>query len=403
MVQEKVANKNRKAFIGVVYAYTIVMLGTTLPTPLYPIYSAAFDLSTLMITMIYAVYAAGVISALLVFGHWSDRIGRKYILIPGVLISASSALIFLFSDHVAWLFIGRILSGFSAGLFTSTATATLINLAPKNKQALASMIASVVNMIGLGFGPVLAGILAQYIVFPLRIIFVVDFVILIPALILLITMTEPVKEKRKAHWKIQKLSVPKEVRSTFIRAVLPVFASFAMLGLFAAVTPTFLQEIAGINHKALIGIVVASMFFIAAFSQFLLTKTSDYHVLMIGSMILFVGIMVVALAFLLGSFAVLLVGGLVSGTGHAFTFRAGLASVNMKTDPHERGEVSSTFFTIAYIATSIPVISIGLLAEVFGIQVAGVVFTVIVALLAFSSAVLLWTQRHDAVKTMKVS
>src|SRR5699024_2024319 len=101
---------NRKAFIGVVYAYTIVMLGTTLPTPLYPIYSEAFDLSTLMITMIYAVYAAGVISALLVFGHWSDRIARKYILIPGVIISACSSFIFFISHHVVGLCIGRGLS-----------------------------------------------------------------------------------------------------------------------------------------------------------------------------------------------------------------------------------------------------------------------------------------------------
>lgn len=403
MVQGEVVKTNRKAFIGVVYAYTIVMLGTTLPTPLYPIYTEVFDLSTLMITMIYAVYAAGVISALLVFGHWSDRIGRKYILIPGVLISASSALIFLFSHHVVGLFIGRVLSGFSAGLFTSTATATLINLAPKHKQTLASMIASIVNMIGLGFGPILAGLLAQYVILPLRIVFVVDLIMLIPACIALIMMTEPVQERRKAHWKIQKLSVPKEVRPTFIRAVLPVFASFAMLGLFAAVTPTFLQEIIGVEHKALIGIVVASMFFIAAFSQLFLTKTSDYRVLMIGSMTLFVGIMLVALAFFLGSFAVLLVGGLVSGTGHAFTFRAGLASVNMKTAPQARGEVSSTFFTIAYIATSIPVTSIGLLTEVYGIQIAGVVFTVLVALLALSSAVLLWKKRHEAVETTKVS
>src|SRR5699024_11297279 len=115
----------------------------------YYIYILHFCLSIFMITMIYAVYAAGVISALLVFGHWSDRIGRKYILIPGVLISASSALIFLFSHHVVGLFIGRVLSGFSAGVFTSTATATLINVARKHKQIIASMIDIIVNMIGL--------------------------------------------------------------------------------------------------------------------------------------------------------------------------------------------------------------------------------------------------------------
>src|SRR5699024_4811273 len=137
-------------FIGVAYAFIMVMLGTTLPTPLYPIYEATFGLSSITITIIYAVYAVGVISALLVFGQLSDRIGRRYILLPGVVLSAVSAIVFLVTDNVTLLFVGRILSGFSAGLFTSTATATLVNLVPKPKQGLASMVASAINMLGLG-------------------------------------------------------------------------------------------------------------------------------------------------------------------------------------------------------------------------------------------------------------
>ena len=83
--------------ISAAYAFLIVMMGTTLPTPLYPIYSKVYDLSPLMITIIYAVYAAGVIGGLLVFGQLSDRMGRRYVLIPGVILSAISALVFLFA------------------------------------------------------------------------------------------------------------------------------------------------------------------------------------------------------------------------------------------------------------------------------------------------------------------
>ncbi len=61
--------------IGAAYAFLIIMMGTTLPTPLYPIYSEEFNLSPLVITIIYAVYAGGVIFGLLVFGQLSDRIG----------------------------------------------------------------------------------------------------------------------------------------------------------------------------------------------------------------------------------------------------------------------------------------------------------------------------------------
>ena len=110
------------------------MMGTTLPTPLYPIYSEEFNLSPLVITIIYAVYAGGVIFGLLVFGQLSDRIGRRYVLLPGVILSIISALVFLFATNLTLLLIGRIISGLSAGLFTSTATATIVNLAPDDKK-----------------------------------------------------------------------------------------------------------------------------------------------------------------------------------------------------------------------------------------------------------------------------
>ena len=40
------------------YAFAVVMLGTTLPTPLYPIYERLWGFSPLVITVIFAVYAA---------------------------------------------------------------------------------------------------------------------------------------------------------------------------------------------------------------------------------------------------------------------------------------------------------------------------------------------------------
>src|SRR5699024_12592002 len=104
-------------FIGVAYAFIMVMLGTTLPTPLYPVYEETFGLSSISITVIYAVYAVGVISALLVFGQLSDRSGRRYILLSAVLLAAIGALVFFMTNNVALLYIGRILSGISVVVF----------------------------------------------------------------------------------------------------------------------------------------------------------------------------------------------------------------------------------------------------------------------------------------------
>lgn len=102
------------------------MLGTTLPTPLYPIYQHRLGFSELMITIIYAIYAIGVIAALVVAGSWSDQIGRRRMLLGGIGLSAASALAFLVVGGLVALLIGRLISGLSAGIFTGTASFALL-------------------------------------------------------------------------------------------------------------------------------------------------------------------------------------------------------------------------------------------------------------------------------------
>jgi MFS family permease len=105
------------------YAFAVTMLGTTLPTPLYALYRERFGFSQLMITVIFATYAVGVISALLLFGRLSDDIGRRRTLLPGLVLSALSAGAFLTLHGLGLILLGRLLSGLSAGIFTGTATA----------------------------------------------------------------------------------------------------------------------------------------------------------------------------------------------------------------------------------------------------------------------------------------
>ena len=77
------------AFALVAYAFAVTMLGTTLPTSLYPIYQARMGFSELIVTVIFAVYATGVIAALVLVGSWSDQVGRRPMLlaVPGLATS----------------------------------------------------------------------------------------------------------------------------------------------------------------------------------------------------------------------------------------------------------------------------------------------------------------------------
>jgi MFS family permease len=382
----------RLAFPLVGYAFAVTMLGTTLPTPLYPLYQSDIGFSGFMVTVIFAVYAVGVIGALLCFGQLSDQIGRRRALIPGLLLSALSAVVFLTAGGLPALFVGRVLSGLSAGIFTGTATAALVDFAPEGRRGRATLVATLVNVGGLGLGPLLAGLLAEYAPLPLRLPFIVDLALLVPALIAVIVIPEPVDVRGGVRIRLQRLRVPPEVRSVFVPAAFVGFAGFAVLGLFTAVSPAFLGQVLQLPNHALTGVVVFAVFAASAVGQVALGLFPGRIALPLGSLALIVGIGIVAVGLGVESLAVLLIGGIIAGLGQGLSFRAGLTAITSSTPAHRRAEVTSSFFVVLYIALAVPVIGVGLAAQGIGLRSAGIAFAGVVAALA---AVTLVMQRRQ--------
>jgi MFS family permease len=150
----------------------VVFAGSTLVTPLYVIYERQLGFSRITLTLIYAAYVVGNLAALLFFGGWSDRIGRRQTALPAITVAIISALVFLFGGNVAALFVGRILSGLGIGLGAGTGTAWLAELIGKEDKTRATAIATSANFLGLGVGALVSGLLAQYTPWPLQLPFI---------------------------------------------------------------------------------------------------------------------------------------------------------------------------------------------------------------------------------------
>ncbi|MGV0601340.1 MFS transporter [Mycolicibacterium pulveris] len=361
------------------------MLGTTMPTPMYALYAEQMDFGVLTTTVIYAMYAGGVLFALLVFGRWSDAIGRRPILLAGVVAAVLSAAVFLTADSVAVLSIGRVLSGLSAGLFTGTATAAVIEAAPPNWRARAAAVATIANIGGLGAGPVVAGLLVQYAPEPLRLSFALHIVLaLLAGAAVLIA---PETSERSGRIGIQRLSVPAEVRTVFVIAAIAGFAGFAVTGLFMAVAPSFVADVAGIDNSAVVGLVASSIFIASAVTQVAVGGMEPQRAVAVGCAILIAGMVILAVALGMSSFLGLIGAGLVSGVGHGIAFSRGLAAIAENTPADRRAEVNSTYFVIGYVAISVPVVGEGLAAQTWGLRTAGVTFAVVVAVLSVTCLV----------------
>ncbi|MET7444616.1 MULTISPECIES: MFS transporter [unclassified Streptomyces] len=365
---------------GAVFA--VCMAGTTLPTPLYSLYQDELGFSELMVTVVYAVYAFGVIGVLLLAGNASDAIGRRPVLLVGLGCAAASAICFLCATALGWLFAGRLLSGLSAGLFTGAATAYVMELAPRQGSSRASFVATAANMGGLGCGPLLAGILAQYAPWPLHLPFIVHLALVAVSVLILLGLRETVAERRPLRTvRPQRPGLPPEVRAVFRPAALASFVGFALFGVFTSVSPAFLSEFLDVDNHAVSGLIVALAFFASVAGQSAVGRIGEQRSLSLGCAGLLGGLVLLAAAIWWQLLPLIVLSAILGGAGQGLAFRAALSQVASASPADRRAAVISTLFVVAYLGISVPVIGVGVLSDHIGLQDAGLVFIASMAVL----------------------
>ena len=72
-----------------VFALFAVAAGTNVPTPLLLVYQERLGLSAEVLTALFGFYAAGLVPALFLAGRLSDRLGRRRVALPGMVLSVT--------------------------------------------------------------------------------------------------------------------------------------------------------------------------------------------------------------------------------------------------------------------------------------------------------------------------
>ncbi|WSZ44843.1 MFS transporter [Streptomyces sp. NBC_00190] len=366
------------------------MAGTTLPTPLYGLYQEKFGFSELTVTVVYAVYAFGVIGVLLLAGNASDAVGRRPVLLAGLGCAAASAACFLCATGLGWLYAGRLLSGLSAGLFTGAATAYVMELAPSGGAARATFVATAANMGGLGCGPLIAGVLAQYAPWPLYLPFALHLVLVAGSAAVLLRLPETVRERRPLSTvRPQRPGLPAQVRAVFVPAAIASFVGFALFGVFTSVSPAFLSQSLGVDNHAVTGLVVSLAFFASTAGQLMVGRVGVGRSLPLGCAGLFAGLALLAGALRWDLLALVVLSAVVGGAGQGLAFRGALSAVAGASPADQRAAVISTLFVVAYAGISVPVIGVGVLVGPMGLEGAGLVFIACMAVLVSTAGVYL--------------
>lgn len=367
--------------LGVIFA--ALMLGGTLPIPLYTLWAPKLDFGPLTTTLIFAAYTVGTIGALLTFAQLSDETGRRPMLLVAIAGIVVSTALFLAADSVAVLLLARFISGAATGIITATATVGLHELDKRDDATRSVRTATLANMGGLGLGAIVAGVLAQTVGDPTRTVFWVYLALLVPVTAAVWLLPETVSHRHRPRLRLHRPQLPAASgRARFAQAAVLMFVAFSILGLFSSLVPAFLRDVLHEGNLAVVGVIVGSVFLIGATTQLAVNADRARKALVAAPVILIAGLAGIEAGLWAQSLGLFLAGTAISGVGVGLAFKSAITATHDLADPEHRAGLTATLFLAAYTGLTIPTVIVGLLNQSLSARSATLIVASGVALLA---------------------
>ncbi len=333
------------------------LAGSSAPSPLYPVYQAAWGFSSLAITVIFGVYAFAVLVALLIAGRISDHIGRRPVLLAATAAQAITMIVFATADGLTNLLVARVLQGLSAGAAVAAVGAGLLDI-HRSRGTIAN---SIVAPMGTAAGGLIAGIFVQYLPAPTHLVYLALGAVFILQGIGVYFMSETLPPRPGALASLKpQISVPVHVRKAFILALPALIATWAFAGFYAALAPSLVRAVFGFGSSLPAGLVLFAMAGSASLAVLLLRNHEAKTVALYGAMALLIGMSITVTALTSSSAPIFYFGAVVAGIGFGAGFQGAVRSVITLAKPDERAGVLSVIFVVSYIAMGLPAIIAGL-------------------------------------------
>ncbi|MFF5303434.1 MFS transporter [Streptomyces sp. NPDC013161] len=377
--------------------FVTAMAFSTVPTPLYPIYQAHDGFSTFTVTVVFAVYAVGVLTSLLFAGHVSDWVGRKRIMTSALALELVAAALFLAAPSLPVLIVARLVTGLGVGMLTATATAHLQELHSAHRPGASTrrfeIVSTAANIGGLGLGPLAAGALAQYLGAPLRVPYAVFGVLLLIGVVAIALTPETVRKPAvRPAYRPQRVGDGLGQRGYLGAAA--GFASMAVFGLFTSLVPGFVGGTLHHPSRVLAGLIVFSVFGAAAAAQVFTGRLGERTRWTVGLLALTAGMAVLVVAVHIASLLVFVLAGIAAGVGAGVLFKSAVGHVAGTASVARGGEALAGLFFTSYLGLALLPVGLGVASRSMTVTMATTWFTGVVLVLLAAVAVL--TRGHGS-------
>jgi MFS family permease len=374
------------ALAGTAIAFTSLYLAAGALTPLLVVYKEQWKFPAALLTLAFAVYAVGFLSALLTVGSLSDYVGRRPVLIGALVIQVASNVLFLVAPGIGWVIAARIVQGVASGAATAAFTAALVELAPPNRKRLGTILGSVSLTGGLAVGSLLAGLAIQLTTTANSIIFVVLTILTIVGIVVIALSAETVTRAPGAlRSLIPRVAIPPATRREFAAAAPVIAAVWMLAGLSGGLAPSMVRSVFHLNSDLLNGL---SGFIAPATSAVIglaFARLDPRRAMTVGIYAAIVGAVGIISGVLAGSLAIMLIGQAIAGVAFGASFTASLRLIFPLAPTHQRAGVVAVIYLVSYTAFGVPIVIAGQLAGPLGLVPTVFGYSAVTVLLALIS------------------
>lgn len=386
---------------SVAFATVAALLGTALVSPLYPLYQDAWGLGAGDVSQLYVIYMLGALSGLVFFGRLGDRIGYAATLLAALALAVLGSAICMAAQGMGVLAFGRFMVGVAGTMATSAGAAGYINLTPPERKANAALKCSLIVSLGFGAGPVVGGVVGQWVPYPLVTAHVPSILAMAIAAILM-SRLEP--RARLADLKgrlvladfMPRLTWPKGPQSAVfgLACILP-FISFGVFGLYASMAPTIVRNLLGLGGPVVSGLGIAVILTGSCLTQIAFRRLHYSQGALIGLLMQAAsnGLMIYNLGH--ASPVLFALGLATTAIGHGACMFAGSQVVNRIADNTNRSSLTASYWAVGYCGSILPMMGTGIIADRWGLNLAVTVFCGTVVALSLLATVLFLLARFS--------
>ncbi|MBD9512523.1 MFS transporter [Pseudomonas sp. PDM22] len=334
------------------------------PTPLYALYRESWQFSPALLTLVFSIYAGGLMVALLVFGSLSDHLGRRPVIRAALILELLAMAVFLYANSVELLIVARLLQGFATGIATSVLGAAMLDI----DRERGPLINSVAPMLGMAMGALGSSTLVQFGSDPLHEVYVWLLAVFALGIVLLRWLPESISRQPGALASLKpRIRIPPQARRAFW-SVAPLNASlWALGGFYLSLGPTLARQVTGLQVPMIGGGLVSLLCLCGALAIFALRNQPAAVILRRGGLALIIGLLITLLGVDSGNLWLFFLGTAVAGLGFGGAFLGALRSVVPLAHAHERGALMASFYVLSYLAFSVPAILAGLAIQRYGL------------------------------------